>query len=155
MFLPEYCKPELGSFFHRWAGPEEGKSKGCCREGCSPYFPQKIREQASHREQHRLDMEEISTTVLLLCLSMVLHDHASLTAEDQSLYLPLTTAQQHSRSYESVHCRVWVQIPTDQFFQSPRAFTICTVHTALQTQSYSSCFYHRCYAALGEDRLIC
>ena len=27
------------------------------------------------------------------------------------------------------------------------------VHTALQTLSHSSCFYHHCYAAQGEDCL--
>lgn len=152
LFLPEYFKPQLESFFQRWAGSEGGRSKECYHKSRSLYFHQKSKEQASHREHH---MQEVSATAILLRLSMALHNHTSLTAGDQPLYLPLTTAQQHSSSSESARGRVCVQIPTDQFFQSPMTFTMCTVHTALQTQSHSSWSYHHCYAAPGEDKQIC
>lgn len=90
LFLPEYFKPQLGSFFQRWAGSEEGRSKGCYCESCSLYFPQKSREQTSHKEHH---MEEICVTALLLRLSMALHNHASLTAKTN---LFICHSQQHS-----------------------------------------------------------
>lgn len=128
-------------------------------------FPTSQRKAETKPQHHRLDVEIwtrrfLSTTALRRHAAAVgmaprsrcgssrpRVSHCSKPTSRQ----PPTTAQQHPSSSESARCRVWVQTPTDQLFQSP--VTTRTVRNAPQTQSHPPRFCYRWFAALGEGRL--